>query len=322
MSPFAPLIGQPQVVEMLTQAVARERVAPAYLFAGPEGIGRSLAAECFLELLFSVGVAVGKLTTLRQRIRQRNHPDLLWVEPTYLNQGKRLTVAEATATGFKSRTPPLVRLEQVREIARFLSRSPMEASRSVVVLEQAEAMPENSANALLKTLEEPWQATLILIAPGVESLLPTLVSRCQRIPFYRLTAETTAQILQQLGKSDLLTHPDVLQLAQGSPGEAIAHWQKLQTVPTEVLQAATQMPRSSQEALTLARQIDQGVELETQLWLIGYLQHSYWQRLGSVEIHPTLPSLKPLHLLERARHYLLRNVNSRLVWEATLLQML
>ncbi len=320
MSPFAPLIGQPQAVEILTQAVARERVAPAYLFAGPKGVGRTLAAECFVELLFTSG-GHSSLGVLQQRIRQRNHPDLLWVEPTYLNQGKRLTVSEAVATGFRSKTSPLIRLEQIREIAQFLSRSPLEAPRSVVVIEQAEAMAENSANGLLKTLEEPGQATLILIAPGVESLLPTLVSRCQRIPFYRLTAETTALVLKQAGQNELLQHPEVLQLAQGSPGEAIAHWQKLQSISTDVLEAAVQMPHSRQAALALARQIDQGVELETQLWLIGYLQQSYWQRMHNTEMNQASLSLKPLHLLERARHYLRRNVNARLVWEATLLQM-
>ena len=168
MSAFAQLMGQPQAVELLTQAIARGRIAPAYLFTGIEGIGRKLAAYGLIECLFHP-VGQGDLSPsqqqiLRQRIEGRNHPDLLWVEPTYLHQGKRLTLAEAIAADVKRRTTALIRLEQIREVGQFLGRSPLEAARSVVVLEHAEQMPEASANALLKTLEEPGQATLILIA--------------------------------------------------------------------------------------------------------------------------------------------------------------
>ncbi len=321
MSPFAALIGQPQAVELLTQTVARDRVAPAYLFAGPAGVGRSLAAECFAELLFGGANSGGSGAVLRSRIRQRNHPDLLWVEPTYLHQGKRLTAAEAAAAGVKRKAPPLIRLEQVREISQFLSRAPLEAPRSLVVIEQAETMAEAPANGLLKTLEEPGQATLILIAPGGESLMPTLVSRCQRIPFYRLTSEGVAAVLQQVGQAEILTHPQVLELAEGSPGEAIAHWQQLQEIPPDLLEAVIQLPRSYRDALNLARQIDKAIDTEAQLWLIGYLQHHYWQQLQAKFSTQVLPNLAPLQRLERARDYLRRYVQPRLVWEVTLLGM-
>lgn len=318
MSPFAPLIEQTQAVELLTQAVAKGRIAPAYLFAGPQGVGRRLAAECFLSLLFSSSNAtIAQTNALQHRLQERNHPDLLWVAPTYLHQGKRLTIAEAAEAGLKPKTSPVVRLEQVREIARFLSRAPLEASRSVVVIDHAETMAEGAANGLLKTLEEPGQATLILIAPGMESLLPTLVSRCQRIPFYRLTAEGMAQVLRQAGQSEILQHPDILQLAQGSPGAAIVHWQQLQTVPADLLQAITQMPRTAREALSLARDIDKALEADAQRWLIDYLQHTYWHQRCTTQ----QPNALPLSVLEQARQHLVRNVQPRLVWEVTLLNM-
>lgn len=313
-APFAPLLGQPTAIELLTQAVARDRIPPAYLFAGATGIGRSLAAECFLELLFAQ--RSGADPHLRQRIRQRNHPDLLWVEPTYLHQGKRFSAAEAAEAGIKRKSAPIVRLEQVREITRFLSRSPLEASRSVVVIDQAETMAEGPANALLKTLEEPGQATLILIAPGVEALLPTLVSRCQRIPFYRLGPEAMLQVLQQIGQPEL-QQPEILQLAQGSPGAAIAHWQQLQEMPAELLKQVTQLPRSVREALSFARQIDKALESDAQLWLTSYLQQIYWQQLQTAGA----ANLLPIKLLEQARQSLLQYVQPRLVWEVTLMGM-
>ncbi|MGA7936562.1 MAG: DNA polymerase III subunit delta' [Kovacikia sp.] len=319
MLPFSPLLGQSQAVELLTQAVARQRIAPAYLFAGPPGVGRGLAAECFIKLLFGSEQEPNHGLALQHRIQARNHPDLLWVEPTYLHQGKRLSVTEAIAAGIRRKSAPLIRLEQVREIARFLSRAPLEAPRSMVVIEQAETMAEGAANGLLKTLEEPGQATLILIAPGVESLLPTLVSRCQRIPFYRLAAETMAQVLQNAHQAEILQNPEVLQLAQGSPGEAIAHWQQLQEIPPDLLQAVTHLPASYREALDLARQIDKTLEPETQRWLIDYLQQNYWQHLSSNS--PLAAQLLPIQLLEKARQYLLQNVQPRLVWEVMLVKM-
>jgi len=319
MDPFANLIGQPQAIALLTQAIARDRIAPAYLFAGPDGVGRRLAAQAFAQLLLARPGENPHL--LHQRLQQRNHPDFLWIEPTYLHQGQRLTTAEAIAAGVKRKTPPVIRLEQVRQLTQFLGRSPLEAPRFVVVIEQAETMQEGAANGLLKTLEEPGQATLILIAPGVESLLPTLVSRCQRIPFYRLGHEELAQVLTAVNQAEILNHPEVLQLAQGSPGEAIAHWQQLQELPQDLLSRVTQFPRSPREALSLAREIERNLEPEAQRWLLDYLQQRYWQTLTQAA-HPSQPDFSCLKHLETARNYLLRNVQPRLVWEVTLLKLL
>jgi DNA polymerase III subunit delta' len=309
MSVFAPLIGQSQAIELLMQAIARDRIAPAYLFAGSPGIGKGLAAECFARLLLSRSP---QTPVPPNRITQRNHPDLLWVEPTYLYQGKRLSSAEAEAAAVKRKTPPVVRLEQVREIAQFLSRPPLEAPRSLVILDQADTMPEPAANALLKTLEEPGQATIILLAPSVESLLPTLVSRCQRIPFYRLDAVAMTQVLKP-EDPEILEAPQILALAQGSPGQAIAHWQKLQSIPAEVLESVTQMPMNLREALGMAKAIAKNLDGEAQLWLVDYLQQIYWSQATGTHA---------LKLLEKAKEYLLAYVQPQLVWEVTLTSLL
>jgi DNA polymerase-3 subunit delta' len=315
---FTDLVGQPQAIKLLTQAVANQRIAPAYLFTGAEGIGRRLAALCVAELLLAP--AEGDGTLLRRRIRQGNHPDLLWVEPTYLHQGKRLSASEAEAAGVRRRGAPILRLEQVREVIQFLARPPLEAPRSLVVLEQAETLPEGAANALLKTLEEPGKATLILIAPSVEALLPTLVSRCQRIPFYRLQQTEMETVLGQHGYGELLEHPTLLQLAQGSPGGAIAHWQRLQACPPELIEAVTQPITSAHAALHLARQIDKALELDTQLWLIDYLQQRCWQKCPTPQ--HLIQIRTQLNSLEIARQHLLHYVQPRLVWEVTLLNLI
>ena len=108
---FDDLIGQPLAVDLLTAALERQRLAPAYLFAGPDGVGRRLAAVRFLEGSLGAGHPAERQ---RRRLEERNHPDLLWVEPTFQHQGRLYTRDEAEEAGLSRRTPPQLRLEQIR----------------------------------------------------------------------------------------------------------------------------------------------------------------------------------------------------------------
>ena len=311
--PFSTLVGQEQAIALLRGAIATHRIAPAYLFAGPSGVGRSLAAIEFINLLFCQDAPPEKQPLIQKRLRQGNHPDVLWVEPTYLHNGIRLSAKEAAEKGLQRKAPPQIRLEQIREITQFLSRSALEASRKVVVLEQAETMAEAAANGLLKTLEEPGQGTLILIAPSTESLLPTLVSRCQRIPFYRLAQSDMEQVLRRTGYEAILQESSILGIAQGSPGDAIASFTQLQSIPEQLLQDVKERPKSLRHALELAKTIDKTLDTEAQLWLVDYLQHCYWQNCYQRAI---------IQQLEQARKYLRSYVQPRLVWEVTLLELM
>lgn len=309
---FSDLVGQDQAIALLRGAIASNRIAPAYLFAGPSGVGRSLAAKAFIELLLCQDLPSHKQELIQRRLRQGNHPDVLWVEPTYLHNGVPLSAAQAAEKGLKRKAPPQIRLEQIREIAQFLSRSALEASRKIVVLEQAETMAEAAANGLLKTLEEPGQATLILIAPSTEDLLPTLISRCQRIPFYRLAQSEMETVLRKTGHEEILKESFVLAIAQGSPGEAMAAFTQLQALPKPFLQDLIGLSLSPRKALELAKTIDKTLDTETQLWLVGYLQHCYWHSQHQPAI---------IQQLEQARKYLLSYAQPRLVWEVTLLKL-
>ena len=295
---------------LLQQAIAQNRIAPAYLFVGPEGVGKRLAAKAFAEELL-----MGSLNEAEQQQRQKrffagNHPDLLKLEPTFQHQGKLLTAAEADQVGLKRRSPPLIRVEQIREINRFLSRPPLEADRAVVLIEAAEAMNEGAANALLKTLEEPGRATLILLAPSIDALLSTLVSRCQRIPFYRLSETDIHAILARLGRQDLLHQPELLAIAQGSPGTLFQAWEQLQAISPELREKLQTPPKTALAAFELAKLVDGNLDTAAQLWLVDYLQYHYWQ---------SHQQRQWLESLEKTRQYLLAYVQPRLVWESTLL---
>jgi len=182
----------------------------------------------------------------------------------------------------------------------------------VVVINQAETMAEAAANGLLKTLEEPGRATLILIAPRETSLLPTLVSRCQRIPFYRLTQAEMSQVLHQAGAEAVLSIPTLVELAGGSPGAALMHWHQWQTIPEPLRQACLSVapPLELRYALDLAREISQTLDLETQLWLVDMIQHHLWQ---------THRNIDDAQAWEAARLHLKQYVQPRLVWEVAFL---
>ena len=313
---FADLVGQAQAVALLEAALTKDRVAPAYLFAGPEGVGRCMAALRFLE-----GVLQGGQSGLRQRRRleARNHPDLLWVEPSYSHQGRLIARSEADEAGVSKRTPPQVRLEQIREVSRFLARQPLESARGLVVIEDPEAMAESAANALLKTLEEPGHGLLILLSAAPDRLLATIRSRCQQITFQRLSSGQMEEVFGRLEDDEraqaaaAMAQPELVALAAGSPGALLSHADQWQLVPEGLRDRLVALPAKPADALALARDLSEALSGEQQLWLISWWQQQLWYRQGDVEA---------LHRLERLRSHLLSYVQPRLAWEVTLLDLL
>jgi len=310
---FNNLIGQDKVIELLQQAVKQDRVAPAYLFFGSLGIGKSRAAKGFTRLLLTTGLSADKYPLVDRKLTTGNHPDLLWVEPTYLNQGKLYTASQALEKGLQYKTPPKIRIEQIRNLTQFLNRPVLEATRKVVVIEDAQTMAEAPANALLKTLEEPGIATLILLAPDLDSLLTTLVSRCQRIQFYSLSQTDLKTVLEQNGYSQIINYPELIAIAQGSPGKAIAAWHQLQTIPPELLQQLKLPMKTALTAFELAKTISEELDSSSQLWLVDYLQYYYWQQTQEIAL---------IEKWEKTRKYLLSYVQPRLVWECALIDYL
>ncbi|MDB9312441.1 DNA polymerase III subunit delta' [Spirulina sp. CS-785/01] len=317
MSPFETLIGHQTSIELLKQAVAKDRIAPAYLFVGSPGIGRRLAALGFSELLLRHNIPPDKHPLIHQKLTAQNHPDFLWVQPTYQHQNQLLTAQEAAESGLKRKAPPKIRIEQIRDIGQFLSRPPLEATRAVVVIEDAHTMAEGAANALLKTLEEPGRATIILISPSADALLPTLVSRCQRIPFYRLAEAELQQVLDNLGREEIKQDETLLAIAQGSPGAAILAQEHLQTIPQDLLNQLLTPPKTALAALQLAKELDKTLDTEVQLWLIDYLQYRYWHNQQRGQLEGGF-----VRQLEQAKKNLLAYAQPRLVWECTLLSLI
>ena len=294
---FSSLIGQSIAYYLLSGAIETHRVAPAYLFAGVDGIGKTLAAKIFSAQLLGTGSI-------------SNHPDLIWLEPTFLHQGELVNESELANAGIGRKHPPQIRIEQIRELTQFFSCSPLVAFRKVAIIKEADRMATATANALLKTLEEPINGTIILISSQPQKLLPTIASRCQVIPFHRLNHLEMVAVLEKLEHQEVLSDPTVMSKAAGSPGQAIAHYEQLQSIRHELLTQLLSPPTDALTAIQIAKEVDEQLEYHQQLWLLDYLQHSWWHCYHNVAL---------AEKVESAKTAINKMVSSRLVWENLLL---
>ncbi len=193
---------QPAAVRMLRAAVAHDRMPHAYLFVGPRGVGKGLAARELAKLLFCTGPGGnGDADALDpcdacdacRRADHGTHPDLYWFRKEPDANDFRLPLV-ARREG-KNGTPSWL-TATVNESA---SLTPMEADRTVTVVDDAELMNAAAANALLKTLEEPSpHAVLVLLCADVSRLPGTILSRCQWVRFRPLPEAFVAEKVREV----------------------------------------------------------------------------------------------------------------------------
>lgn len=219
--PFSSILGQDRAVASLKAALARGQLHHAYLFGGPEGIGKELTALTLAQAANCERAdqeACGQCSACR-RIADRNHPDMIWVLPE-AEQIARGWAGRADFSGTPSRD---IRIAQIRALQERLSFRPLEARTRFIFICSAEAMNPQAQNALLKTLEEPPAATvLILIAAAPNQLLPTIRSRCLKLSFTPLTTEVVAQKLIADKKVEPELAHQCAALSFGSLGAAFA----------------------------------------------------------------------------------------------------
>lgn len=188
------LRGHDDAVEMFRRAVRRNRLSHAYLFHGPAGIGKrrfaQLLAQCLLCPQRSDDSldACGECDNCR-KMQAGNHPDYLEL---HCPEEKSEFPLELIAGGAERRGREGLCYE--------ISLRPVCGGRRIAVIDDADAFNAESANALLKTLEEPPSySLLILLAEDPGSLLPTIRSRCQWLRFAPLSEEDVAELLIEQG---------------------------------------------------------------------------------------------------------------------------
>ena len=204
---FEALDGLEAAAVAFEQAWAGDRLHHAWLLAGPRGLGKAAFAWRAARRLLGAAPACPALASaaddpVNRLVAARSHPDLLVLE-------------RETEDGKPRRNIPV---DEARRLPEFFSKAPALAPFRVALIDAADDLNVNSANAVLKTLEEPPpRGVLLLVTHAPGRLLPTIRSRCRRLGFPPWTTEALADFLRARGLD-----PSHAAAARGSPGRALA----------------------------------------------------------------------------------------------------
>jgi DNA polymerase-3 subunit delta' len=205
------IIGNERAIGLLKSSIEQGRVAHAYLFAGPAGVGKGLVAREFAKALnCEAGPGrpepCGKCLSCR-KIDHGTHPDVLWFRPTGAMR--------------------MIRVEQVAEFLEAAAFRPYEGRWKVFIIVDADRLNVQSQNKVLKTLEEPAPDTAIILTSSVpEALLPTILSRCQRIAFHPVARDALERFLVERHGASAERAAVAAALARGSVAAAIESLQE------------------------------------------------------------------------------------------------
>lgn len=239
---------------MLERAMSRGRLAQAYLFVGPEGVGKSRFAMHLAQALLCPNRPAESLDACGSCAHCRpfvagNHPDFHRIGRP---EGKRELPIELLIGPRENRGQ--------QGLCHDLSISPTPGSRKIALIDDADSLNEESANALLKTLEEPPAgALLVLIASNLDAVLPTIRSRCQLLRFAPLATADVAAILLEQGSATSTTEAEfAASLSEGS----LANARRLLEPGLRALRTTMygQFAQPQWSGLTLSKQIQAGLE--------------------------------------------------------------
>lgn len=173
MTVFDELVGQGAVIEVLRSAVAGDGMSHAWLFTGPPGSGRSVAARAFAAALQCAEAGCGTCPQCLQ-VRARTHPDVVFVTPAGLS----------------------ISVDEARDVVRRAAMSAASARWRIVLIEDADRLTERAANVWLKAIEEPEVGSVFLLcAPSADDLPATIRSRCRLLTLRLPSADDVATVL-------------------------------------------------------------------------------------------------------------------------------
>ncbi|MEG4444325.1 DNA polymerase III subunit gamma/tau [Microcoleus sp. AT9_B5] len=219
---FAELVGQEAIAQTLTSAILQERIAPAYLFTGPRGTGKTSSARIFAKSLNCISTVAptptpcGKCNVCQEIAR-----------------GSTLDVIEIDAASNTG-------VDNIRDLIERAQFSPVQCRYKVYVIDEVHMLSNQAFNALLKTLEEPPDRVVFVLATtDPQRVLPTIISRCQKFDFRRIPLEAMIAHLHKIAQLENINIASdavqmVAQIAQGGLRDAESLLDQLSLFPGQV----------------------------------------------------------------------------------------
>ena len=285
------ILGHERQVEYLNKFLRRGKLAHAYLFYGPEHVGKFTVAEHFAGLF--------------------NSSEVIILSPEHTLVSKKE----------KRKDIPI---DDIRELKRRLSFAPEGSKWRVVIINEAEKLSDSAADAFLKILEEPGEQTLIiLVASSCELLLPTIISRTQSIRFSVVAEETLLKFIKSREESKKKQEL-ILAIAAGRPGIAVRlmEMKDYLTEEMEFLKNINSILQKKEipEAFRLVEKIVLKEELrdKTVEYVLRILRKNLLESAGTKDIAPLVLKLKKV--AEVADIMETTNVNPRLGMDTLFLE--
>ncbi|NQE34984.1 DNA polymerase III subunit gamma/tau [Microcoleus asticus] len=219
---FAELVGQEAIAQTLTSAILQERIAPAYLFTGPRGTGKTSSARIFAKSLNCISTVAptptpcGKCNVCQEIAR-----------------GSTLDVIEIDAASNTG-------VDNIRDLIERSQFAPVQCRYKVYVIDEVHMLSTQAFNALLKTLEEPPDRVVFVLATtDPQRVLPTIISRCQKFDFRRIPLEAMIAHLHKIAQLENINIASdavqmVAQMAQGGLRDAESLLDQLSLFPGQV----------------------------------------------------------------------------------------
>lgn len=293
---FEQIKGNDNQIQILKAAWQGNKIPTAYLFTGPQGVGKSLTAKAFAKALDCLdskkGDSCGHCANCN-KIEKGNHPDVHWLSATSNSE----SADSVNAT---------IKIEDMRQLQRQMYLMPYESQLKIFIINDAERLTIEAANAFLKVLEEPPKNTLIILVTSKPQRLPaTIISRCQQLKFSVLSKDSLENLLHNEYKLDSALSHYLAYYCEGKIGEALNLKERNLLINKNLIIDYFINPRSRSEKIEFTKdKIKEALEV-----LSSWFRDLYFMKLGMP--HMQLINIdRKKELLDGMAHYSFSDLDS------------